>query len=481
MKRALWMLVALFLLWPLGVRAQAVAGQNASLREAAQVYKQAAQGDSYGELEAGTEVEVLALRDEWAKIRYMFREGYVYRRVLEATIEQAEPEVSTTLLGRTVYVYQQVRLQSYVNKNLTTLYPGDEVLLLGVSGDQAQVLLVSRSGTVPLSYLAVDKELHYVLGMPGDSNRDIEARLEQLGYFDGIPDDLFDLETAEAVIRLRVQAGLSDEFLIDEALMSVLEDQDAPYSPICIASLKVGDSGTLVKRLQTRLVNKGYLEDTPLGYFDSLTSQAVMLYQQMEGFEQSGQADAQTLSRLFSGEARKMPRNLMPASRETSIYLPGGVVNIDWWTGGIQDIYAKGTIAEITDIETGITWHEMRRGGSSHADVQPVTAQDTEAFKAAAGGAWSWQRRAIWVSIDGVRYAASMNCMPHGDGAIQDNNFPGHHCIHFLNSRTHGGDNLDEEHQACVAIAAQTDYVTTDNVNWASLYSGESGPQDTKE
>ena len=71
-------------------------------------------------------------------------------------------------------------------------------------------------------------------------------------------------------------------------------------------------------------------------------------------------------------------------------------------------------------------------------------------------GSWSWERRAIWVTIDGVRYAASMNCMPHGEGAIKENGFPGHHCIHFLNSRTHGGDNLDPDHQACVALAAHT-------------------------
>jgi hypothetical protein len=94
----------------------------------------------------------------------------------------------------------------------------------------------------------------------------------------------------------------------------------------------------------------------------------------------------------------------------------------------------------------------MRKGGTNHADVQPLTAADTAAMKAAVGS-WSWNRRAIFVTINGVNYAASMNCMPHGSGSITNNNFNGHHCIHFTNSRTHGSNKVCPLHQAAIRKA----------------------------
>lgn len=446
-------------LCPLAAQGQVTAGEGAVTCQEAVVYARASQSQEQDRLEAGTAVEVMALRDQWAKIGYGDQQvGYVLKSVLEPDAQPQEEEASIpTLVGRYVYVTAQVKMESGDGSNLTTLYPGDQVQLLGVEADQAQVLLISRSGSVPQNVLALDQAGGYPLGQDGgQDNLDMETRLEELGYMDGVPDATFDIQGVEAVLRLRAQAGLSDQFEIDEEFLDLLQDGQAPLSPILSASLEQGDSGDLVRRLQSRLTAKGYLEDATLGNYDLYTAQAVSLYQQVEGMEETGRADSATLARLFSGEALPLPEDMDPVCAGGSSYLAGGpVVNIDWWTGGIQEIFPRGGVALITDIATGISWYEMRRGGSSHADVQPLTAQDTQAFKAAVGS-WSWERRAIWVTIDGVRYAASMNCMPHGEGAIKENGFPGHHCIHFLNSRTHGGDNLDPDHQACVALAART-------------------------
>ena len=129
------------------------------------------------------------------------------------------------------------------------------------------------------------------------------------------------------------------------------------------------------------------------------------------------------------------------------------VKEMDWWTSGIQNIFARGVTATITDVETGISWREIRKGGANHADVQPCTAEDTAKLKQVYGGKWSWNRRAIWVTINGETYAASMNGMPHGGDSVPNNDFDGHHCIHFTNSRTHTGNRLDTDHQAMVQKA----------------------------
>lgn len=108
----------------------------------------------------------------------------------------------------------------------------------------------------------------------------------------------------------------------------------------------------------------------------------------------------------------------------------------------------------IVDLETGLQFRGQRRAGSSHADVQPLTKADSAALKAIYGGAWSWDRRAVLVEIDGRRLAASMHGMPHGGDGIPDNGFNGHFCIHFLGSVTHGSHAIDPAHQVMVHKAA---------------------------
>ena len=138
----------------------------------------------------------------------------------------------------------------------------------------------------------------------------------------------------------------------------------------------------------------------------------------------------------------------------TVVPASGTAVEMDWWTSDIRRIFAKGSVVKLTDVQTGISWLEKRYGGSSHADSEPLTAADTAALKQVYGGEWSWDCRAVFVTIDGVNYAASINGMPHEDCSIHDNGFDGHHCIHFTNSRVHTTDEVSANHQAAIRMAA---------------------------
>jgi hypothetical protein len=69
------------------------------------------------------------------------------------------------------------------------------------------------------------------------------------------------------------------------------------------------------------------------------------------------------------------------------------------------------------------------------------------------GGKWSWKRRAIFVKINDRLIAASMHGMPHGAGALK-NGFPGHFCIHFYKSTTHGSNKMDYAHKIMILKAA---------------------------
>ena len=111
-------------------------------------------------------------------------------------------------------------------------------------------------------------------------------------------------------------------------------------------------------------------------------------------------------------------------------------------------------IVTVLDLRTGLTFRAQRRAGSSHADVQPLTSQDTKIMKQIYNGQWSWDRRAVLVRASREWIAASMHGMPHGGDGIPGNDFNGHFCIHFLGSTTHRSRNLDAAHQAMVYRAA---------------------------
>ncbi|MEE1199998.1 MAG: peptidoglycan-binding domain-containing protein [Christensenellales bacterium] len=226
-------------------------------------------------------------------------------------------------------------------------------------------------------------------------------------------------------------------------------------------TLKYGDTGEAVKRVQTRLKELEYFFGTVGGNYLELTQAAVSAFQYANGLTVTGECDETTLTVMFSSNAKKNPStDVDPESGDypngsSAKPATGTAKTMDWWKSGIQSIFARGVTATVTDVSTGIAWRETRTGGTNHADVQPATAADTAAMKKAVGS-WSWTRRAVFVTINGVNYAASINCMPHGSGSITSNNFDGHHCIHFTNSRTHGSNSVCSLHQAAIKKAAST-------------------------
>lgn len=117
----------------------------------------------------------------------------------------------------------------------------------------------------------------------------------------------------------------------------------------------------------------------------------------------------------------------------------------------VNRIIPKYAVVTVADLDTRLQFCVQRRGGYYHADVQPLTAEDTAVMKKIYAGKWSWKRRAVTVQMDdGIKIAASMNGKPHGQGAIRGNQFNGHFCIHFADSKTHGSKKVDLAHQMMI-------------------------------
>lgn len=121
----------------------------------------------------------------------------------------------------------------------------------------------------------------------------------------------------------------------------------------------------------------------------------------------------------------------------------------------VNILFPRGATGTIRDLATGREFKIYRLFGSNHADCEPLTADDTRIMKEIFGGQWTWNRRAALLIYNGKVIACSMNGMPHGRSQhITNNNFNGHFCVHFFNSKTHSKKRVDPLHQAAVRKAA---------------------------
>lgn len=258
--------------------------------------------------------------------------------------------------------------------------------------------------------------------------------------------------------------------------------------------LRNGSNGPDVVLAQHLLYRLGYLSLPPDGVFGPTTEQAVRKFQQDEGLPIDGIVGSKTWTSLKEasqkaafihvvqagdsvwsiarqyrvgidqliqvnqlmdpaliriGQELVVPHSRSVSSATTPM---GNNVELVRWED-VQKIFTPGTTARVTDLKTGRSFQVRRFYGSLHADSEPLTAQDTQVMREIYGG-WSWERRPIILEVEGRRIAASMNGYPHGQGAVADNNFPGHFCIHFLGSRIHRTGRIDLDHQTAVLEAA---------------------------
>lgn len=128
------------------------------------------------------------------------------------------------------------------------------------------------------------------------------------------------------------------------------------------------------------------------------------------------------------------------------------VVKMDWFKDG-KNVLKKGSYGYIYDVKTGIYLRIKRMGGHNHADVEPATVADTAKLLRISGGKWSWNSHGVILKVGDKYVASAINCEPHGDQTIKNNNFDGQFCLHMTNSLTHGTTSVNENHQKSIEYA----------------------------
>ena len=130
-----------------------------------------------------------------------------------------------------------------------------------------------------------------------------------------------------------------------------------------------------------------------------------------------------------------------------------GTIELLPWSE-VRRIWPVGTVAQVTDVRTGLVYNVRNMSNGNHADVETICQENTNIMNRTYGGVWSWATRPIIVSVNGRHIAASINGMPHAGATISGNGMNGHVCIHFKGSRTHNGNQRHtNDHQNSVREA----------------------------
>ncbi len=394
-------------------------------------------------------------------------------------------------------------------KALQTLPDGDDVVVLGTSGSWYKVNYGSFTGYVMKKYVKVsgnsvvanaDKisalgdvpgPLH--VGDEGDDVKKLQKALDILGYYSLRADGKYGDGTTTAVALYQQAEGLTPDGVAGKATITAIFGSCAKKADITVSgedattadadtesqsdsssssakssdadtvstmedigsapsATKAGDSGTNVKKLQQALRLLGYYSGDIDGDYGDKTVQAVKRFQKNRGMKQDGIAGSGTIRVLFGSTAGSKSSSSSSSSSSSNQSYKTEV--LDWFADNVTSVIPKKAKFTIKDVRTGKTFTAVRWSGVNHLDAEPATADDTAKLKSIYGGAWSWNRRPILILYRGHVYAASMNGMPHGTTTI-DNGFEGHFCIHFKNSKTHGTEKVDADHQKAVNVAAK--------------------------
>ncbi len=333
-------------------------------------------------------------------------------------------------------------------------------------------------------YSAAKTNITMTTSSSGEQVALLVTRLRELGYETYYATDHYNADVVAAVKAFQKANGLyADGIAGPKTLTKLYSASPNPYTPAPTVApitdysraqtniyLAPGDQSEQVTMMVCRLMELGYYSGEVTYHYTNAVMTAVKWFQNSNALTIDGSAGPQTLTKLYSDSAITAQQSMtgiaqVPATVEGESVKPtlsSTVESKDWFSSGsyfdrVTGLFRIGAVATVTDIDTGISYQVQRVGGYDHADVEPLTAYDTQQMYRIYNYTWSWTRRAVYVTIDGITLAASINGMPHPSDYLAGNNMDGHTCIHFLNSKTHGSQKVDADHQAAVQKALHTD------------------------
>ena len=214
-------------------------------------------------------------------------------------------------------------------------------------------------------------------GSTGEDVKTLQTRLRELGFTNIGTDGSYGSGTKLAVEtlqqymqQLEQQSGettIEINGIADPMLLDAFYADSFPAIP---AQMSSGTKGEDVVRVQRRLGGLEFYTGTLDGHFGGQTGEAITAFQKRNKLPQSGTADAQTLSVLFSGDAKKAlkPYEIRVSTDKQRVYVYGLDDNSEYTvlvkemkcsTGRNSTPTPKGTYQATTG--PGARWHYFKK------------------------------------------------------------------------------------------------------------------------
>ena len=277
--------------------------------------KASSTSDALQTLPKGTKLEVLGKSGSWYKVTYGKYTGYVYKTYVSVTktASSSSSSSSATRLEKGSTGSDVKDLQTKLKKlgYYDAYVDGDygDTTVAAVKAFQKKYNLTADgiAGKETLkkldsAYKNADsaKDVDSLrMGDSGSAVKDLQTKLKKLGYYDGTVDSTFGSGTYAAVRAFQKKYNLTADGVagsetlkkLDSAYKNANSDKDDD-------SLRMGDSGSAVKDLQTKLKKLGYYDGTVDSTFGSGTYAAVKAFQKKYNLTADGVAGSETLKKL---------------------------------------------------------------------------------------------------------------------------------------------------------------------------------------
>ena len=246
---------------------------------------------------------------------------------------------------------------------LQTLPKGTKLEVLGKSGSWYKVTYGKYTGYVYKTYVSVNKTAssssssssatRLEKGSTGSAVKDLQTKLKKLGYYDAYVDGDYGDTTVAAVKAFQKKYNLTADGIAGKETLkkldSVYKNEDSDKDD---DSLRMGDSGSAVKDLQTKLKKLGYYSGTVDSTFGSGTYAAVRAFQKKYNLTADGVAGSETLKKLDSAY-----KNANSAKDDDSLRMgdSGSAVKdlqtklkkLGYYSGTVDSTFGSGTYAAV--------------------------------------------------------------------------------------------------------------------------------------
>ena len=293
---------------------------------------------------------------------------------------------------------------------LQTLPKGTKLEILGKSGSWYKVTYGKYTGYVYKTYVSVTKTAssssssssttRLEKGSTGSDVKDLQTKLKKLGYYDAYVDGDYGDTTVAAVKAFQKKYNLTADGVagsetlkkLDSVYKNANSDKDGD-------SLRMGDSGSDVKNLQTKLKKLGYYDGTVDSTFGSGTYAAVKAFQKKYNLTADGVAGSETLKKLDSAyknaDSDKDDGSLRKGATGSAVKdLQTKLKKLGFYNASIDGDYGDTTVAAVKAFQKkynltadGVAGSEtLKKLDSAYKNADSNTSTDDDSLRKGATG-----------------------------------------------------------------------------------------------